>query len=129
MKKGYARQVARNNIPKFHAKEILTRKIHAARKTPFPHNGPSLILLLLLFLIILNGRFGGLNEGSGKENEQTLGNFSSAEKDYVETENVLQVQKSKNTQHSKNGLRVYICAIKNIPANEFDPSFSTVPTW
>ena len=81
MKKSYARQVARKNILKFHAKEILTRKIHATRKTPFPHNGPSLILLLLLFLIILSGRFGGLNEGSGKENEQTLGNFSSAEKD------------------------------------------------
>lgn len=86
--------------------------------------------MLLLFLIILSGRFGGLNEGSWKENEQTLGNFISAEKDKVETENVLQVQKSKNTQHnSKNGLRVYIYAIKNIPANEFDLSFSSVPIW
>lgn len=35
-KKNYARQVVLKNIPKIHAKGILTRKIHAARKLPSP---------------------------------------------------------------------------------------------
>ena len=75
-----------------------------------------------------------LHEEAGKENEQTLANFSLPEevtsKDEVEIEKFLQEQKSENTQYkTKSDLNAWkkFCeslkesrAIENIPANELD---------
>ena len=73
-----------------------------------------------------------LHEEAGKENEQTLANFSLPEevtsKDEVEIEKFLQEEKSENTQYkTKSDLNAWkkFCeslkesrAIENIPANE-----------
>ena len=40
MKKNYARKAVLKNILKIYAEEILTRKIHAARKLPSPPPPP-----------------------------------------------------------------------------------------
>ena len=75
-----------------------------------------------------------LHEEAGKENGQTLANFSLPEevtsKDEVEIEKFLQEQKSENTQYkTKSDLNAWkkFCeslkesrAIENIPANELD---------